>query len=273
MTTNDKKNSNPVTATINPTTGAITFTAPDAATEYDVAVTVTYPDASTDLAVAKVFVNKTYDPTKVDPHDPTYQDMFKTVTRTINVENPVTGNVDIHTQQVNFSRSKTIDEVTNEVLSYGAWTPAEGQWAEFDAPEFSGYTPSQAVVAAETVTADTADTTVTVTYKSNNGGNHNPGTNPQPGDHHNPGTNDHHNNGGNTNPGNNGGQPSNTNRGNGNNAGNNTETTVNSHNNAQNNKQALPQTGNTKNAAAVVGLGLASLTALFGLGGRKKKEN
>lgn len=273
MTINDKKNSNPVTATINPTTGAITFTAPDAATEYDVAVTVTYPDASTDLAVAKVFVNKTYDPTKVDPHDPTYQDMFKTVTRTINVENPVTGNVDIHTQQVNFSRSKTIDEVTNEVLSYGAWTPAEGQWAEFDAPEFSGYTPSQAVVAAETVTADTADTTVTVTYKSNNGGNHNPGTNPQPGDHHNPGNNDHHNNGGNTNPGNNGGQPSNTNRGNGNNAGNNTETTVNSHNNAQNNKQALPQTGNTKNAAAVVGLGLASLTALFGLGGRKKKEN
>ena len=270
MTINDKKNSNPVTATINPTTGAITFTAPDAATEYDVAVTVTYPDASTDLAVAKVFVNKTYDPTKVDPHDPTYQDMFKTVTRTINVENPVTGNVDIHTQQVNFSRSKTIDEVTNEVLSYGAWTPAEGQWAEFDAPEFSGYTPSQAVVAAETVTADT---TVTVTYKSNNGGNHNPGTNPQPGDHHNPGNNDHHNNGGNTNPGNNGGQPSNTNRGNGNNAGNNTETTVNSHNNAQNNKQALPQTGNTKNAAAVVGLGLASLTALFGLGGRKKKEN
>ena len=55
--------------------------------------------------------------------------------------------------------------------------------------------------------------------------------------------------------------------------GNNTETTVNSHNNAQNNKQALSQTGNTKNAAAVVGLGLASLTALFGLGGRKKKEN
>lgn len=158
-------------------------------------------------------------------------------------------------------------------MSYGAWTPAEGQWAEFDAPEFSGYTPSQAVVAAETFTADTADTTVTVTYKSNNGGNHNPGTNPQPGDHHNPGNNDHHNNGGNTNPGNNGGQPSNTNRGNGNNAGNNTETTVNSHNNAQNNKQALPQTGNTKNAAAVVGLGLASLTALFGLGGRKKKEN
>ncbi len=495
MTINDKKNGNPVTATIDANTGAITFTAPDAATEYDVAVTVTYPDASTDPAVAKVFVNKTYDPTKVDPNDPNYenmfttvtrdiittdpttgkdttntqkvtfgrtmtihgdgsapeygawevgtlespeaaqtvfmilaagtnhtsfvpggravfgsepinqipgytsevngspatevpkesalrngeptngttihvtyhkdgekptptegdvvityvdkknpshvlgttsvsgntgssvdvksaieknvpakwtldpdytipttaevpgaiqvplvhatktvkpsdpgvnpsnpddQDMFKTVTRTINVENPVTGNTDTHTQQVNFSRSKTIDEVTNEVLSYGAWTPAEGQWAEFDAPEFSGYTPSQAVVAAETVTADTADATVTITYKSNNGGNHNPGTNPQPGDHHNPGNNDHHNNGGNTNPGNNnGGQPTNTNHGNGNNAGDNT----NDHSNAQNNKQALPQTGNTKDTAAVAGLGLAGLTALLGLGGRKKKEN
>lgn len=43
--------------------------------------------------------------------------------------------------------------------------------------------------------------------------------------------------------------------------------------NSQNNKQALPQTGNTKNDAAVAGLGLASLLAMLGLGGLKKKRN
>ena len=35
----------------------------------------------------------------------------------------------------------------------------------------------------------------------------------------------------------------------------------------------LPQTGNTKNDAAVAGLGLASLLAMLGLGGLKKKRN
>ncbi|MFO9711807.1 LPXTG cell wall anchor domain-containing protein, partial [Lacticaseibacillus rhamnosus] len=43
--------------------------------------------------------------------------------------------------------------------------------------------------------------------------------------------------------------------------------------NGQNNKQALPQTGNTKNDAAVAGLGLAGLLAMLGLGGLKKKRN
>ncbi|MBM6812877.1 LPXTG cell wall anchor domain-containing protein, partial [Limosilactobacillus reuteri] len=43
--------------------------------------------------------------------------------------------------------------------------------------------------------------------------------------------------------------------------------------NGQNNKQALPQTGNTKNDAAVAGLGLAVLLAMLGLGGLKKKRN
>ena len=43
--------------------------------------------------------------------------------------------------------------------------------------------------------------------------------------------------------------------------------------NSQNNKQALPQTGNTKNDAAVAGLGLAGLLAMLGLGVLKKKRN
>ncbi len=96
----------------------------------------------------------------------------------------------------------------------------------------------------------------------------------------------HNNN--NTNPGNNGnnnGINNGTQNGNGNGVNNGTQNgngnkTVNTNvtdngngDNGQNNKQALPQTGNTKNDAAVAGLGLAGLLAMFGLGGLKKKRN
>lgn len=120
-----------------------------------------------------------------------------------------------------------------------------GTWAEFDAPEFSGYTPSQAKVEAETVNAETADQTVVINYTKTGNNNNNDG-------------NDNHNN-------------DNSNNGNNNNGNNgtNTNTTVN------NTKKAntLPQTGNEQNLAAVAGLALAGLTAMLGLGGLKKKEN
>ena len=221
----------------------------------------------------------------VTPTNPAYQDMFKTVTRTIIVENPLTEQEDTHKQAVQFSRSKTIDLVTNAVISYGAWTPATGTWDEFDAPVFAGYTPSQAKVAAETVTADTQDTTVVISYSSNGNpsqpGDHgtpaNPGqpgdhgtpTNPgQPGDHGtptNPGQPGDHGtptnpgqpsgNGTPTNPGNKNGQPSTNNNG------------------QKNTKQALPQTGDSNKASLVAGLGLAGLTTMLGLGGLKKKRD
>ncbi|MQB89455.1 hypothetical protein DN444_05920 [Lactobacillus reuteri] len=301
----------------------------------------------------------------VNPSDPVYADMFKTVTRTIKVNNP-DRMVDTTTQQVNFNRTKTIDEVTDKVISYGNWTLATGSakdWGQFNVPQLDGfisYVDGNAAkeVAEENVTADTADVTVEVTYKNsgNNGnnttpgddGNHNtnpgdngshntnpgdngshntnPGdngshnTNPgdngshntNPGDNGshntNPGDNGSHNtnpgdNGShNTNPGDNGSHNTNpgdngshnTNPGdngnhntNGNNNGINNGTqngngnkTVNTNvtdnsngDNGQNNKQALPQTGNTKNDAAVAGLGLAGLLAMLGLGGLKKKRN
>ena len=90
-----------------------------------------------------------------------------------------------------------------------------------------------------------------------------------PSDNHNtnPGDNGNHN----TNPGNNGnnnGINNGTQNGNGNKTVNTNVT-----DNGQNNKQALPQTGNTKNDAAVAGLGLAGLLAMLGLGGLKKKRN
>ena len=64
-----------------------------------------------------------------------------------------------------------------------------------------------------------------------------------------------------------------TDNGNGNKTVNTNVTNNGNGDNSQNNKQALPQTGNTKNDAAVAGLGLAGLLAMLGLGGLKKKRN
>lgn len=242
---------------------------------------VTMPKANETITINLVHATKDIKPNDpgVNPSDPAYTDMFKTVTRTIKVNNP-DRMVNTTTQQVNFNRTKTIDEVTDEVISYGNWTLATGSakdWGQFNVPQLDGfisYVDGNAAkeVAEETVTADTADVTVEVTYKNsgNNGNNTNPGDD---GNHNtNPGDNGNHN----TNPGNNGnnnGINNGTQNGNGNKIVNTNVTDNGNGDNGQNNKQALPQTGNTKNDAAVAGLGLAGLLAMLGLGGLKKKRN
>ena len=245
---------------------------------------VTMPKATKTITIYLVHATKDIKPNDpgVNPSNPVYADMFKTVTRTIKVNNP-DRMVDTTTQQVNFNRTKTIDEVTDEVISYGNWTLATGSakdWGQFNVPQLDGfisYVDGNAAkeVAEENVTADTADVTVEVTYKNsdNNGNNTNPGDdgnhNTNPGDNGNHNTNPGDNGNHNTNPGNNNG----TQNGNGNKTVNTNVTDNGNGDNGQNNKQALPQTGNTKNDAAVAGLGLASLLAMLGLGGLKKKRN
>ncbi|UXC66806.1 YSIRK-type signal peptide-containing protein [Limosilactobacillus oris] len=251
---------------------------------------VTIPNANETITIHLVHATKDIKPNDpgVNPSNPVYADMFKTVTRTIKVNNP-DRMVDTTTQQVNFNRTKTIDEVTDEVISYGNWTLATGSakdWGQFNVPQLDGfisYVDGNAAkkVAEENVTADTADVTVEVTYKNsgNNGnnttpdddGNHN--TNPGDNGNHNtnPGNNNDINNG--TQNGNNNGINNGTQNGNGNKTVNTNVTDNGNGDNSQNNKQALPQTGNTKNDAAVAGLGLAGLLAMLGLGGLKKKRN
>ena len=129
-------------------------------------------------------------------------------------------------------------------------------------PQLAGYTSyvdgtAATDVAAEQVTPETADVTVEVTYQAadhHDGGGNDGHTTPTTPDQHNNG------NGGNGNPG----------------------TPTNDHGNiiggrqsANNGQHAaqLPQTSDTKNIAAVAGLGLASLTAMLGLGGLKKKND
>ena len=271
---------------------------------------VMMPKANETITINLVHATKDIKPNDpgVNPSDPVYADMFKTVTRTIKVNNP-DRMVDTTTQQVNFNRTKTIDEVTDEVISYGNWTLATGSakdWGQFNVPQLDGfisYVDGNAAkeVAEENVTADTADVTVEVTYKNsdNNGNNTNPGddgnhnTNPGDNGNHNtnPGNNNDINNGtqnGNGNKtvntnvtdngngtqnGNNNGINNGTQNGNGNKTVNTNVTNNGNGDNSQNNKQALPQTGNTKNDAAVAGLGLAGLLAMLGLGGLKKKRN
>ena len=112
-------------------------------------------------------------------------------------------------------------------------------------------------------------TVTSVKEPDNPSDNHN--TNPGDNGNHNtnPGDNGNHN----TNPGNNNGINNGTQNGNGNKTVNTNVTDNGNGDNGQNNKQALPQTGNTKNDAAVAGLGLAGLLAMLGLGGLKKKRN
>lgn len=201
--------------------------------------------------------------------------MFKTVTRTINVNNP-DGTVDPTLQQVHFNRSETIDEVTGKVISYGPWSLADGSardWGEFDVPQLSGYTSyvdgnAAKQVNEEAVTPETADVTVEVTYKT--AGDYGDGDHGQtpsnPGDHNKPSNPGDHNTP--TTPGQNG-------NGQGNQTATNTGKpgAANSKNNKkgqENAKKTLPQTGNTKDTAALAGLGLLGLTSLLGFGKRKQ---
>lgn len=90
----------------------------------------------------------------------------KDVTRTINVHNP-DGTTDTTTQTATLSRTVTTDLSTGE-STYGDWST--GTWDSFTAPEISGYTASPASVSEQTVTSDTADTTVDITYSANSTG-------------------------------------------------------------------------------------------------------
>ncbi|WP_225432678.1 Rib/alpha-like domain-containing protein [Limosilactobacillus reuteri] len=101
-------------------------------------------------------------------------DMNQYVTRTIVVHEPGKDPVS-HDQTVHFTREDAngnagyTDPVTGEI-TWNAWhvagelNQANGTWAEFNAPTVKGYTPSQAKVAAEEITAETKDVTVDINY-------------------------------------------------------------------------------------------------------------
>lgn len=88
----------------------------------------------------------------------------KTLTRTIRVTNPVTGQTQTTTQKVTLTRTGMTDKVTGQT-TWGDWTT--GSWDKFDVPTVPGYTASTGSVPAQTVTSETVPATVEITYTAN----------------------------------------------------------------------------------------------------------
>ena len=97
----------------------------------------------------------------------------KTITRTINVTSP-DGQVTTTKQTVTLTRTGIKDLVTG-TTTWDGWST--GSWDEFDVSAILGYTPSQAKVDSETVTSDTKDQTINISYTPNSINTTNP-TNP-----------------------------------------------------------------------------------------------
>lgn len=251
--------------------------------DYTMLTTATVPGL---ITVPLVHTTKTVKPGDpgVDPSKPLYQNMFKTVTRTIKVHNP-NGTIDQILQQVQFNRSETIDEVTGQVISYGIWSlvaDSAPDWGEFYVPQLSGYTSfvdgnAATQVNEEVVTPDTADTTIEVTYqKADEPGHDDHGktpTNPDdhnkpadPGDHQKPVKPDDHSEPHTpVTPGHNGSdhhKPTN--------AGKIVPSKSSSKASQAENKQILPQSGNAQNVASIIGLGLLGFTTMLGIGALNK---
>ena len=96
-------------------------------------------------------------------HGVEVNDLNKTITRIIKVTTP-DGQTKTVAQTAKLTRTATVDEVTGEV-TYGNWTT--GEWTAYDVPSVAGYTPSQVKVNKETVTADSKDTAIAITYTPN----------------------------------------------------------------------------------------------------------
>ena len=94
-------------------------------------------------------------------------DFVKTVKRVINITDPQTNQTKTITQEVTFTRSGVLDEVTKG-LTYGDWSEdGKHTFDKIDVPTIPGYTPSQETINSLVVTPDTDSTTVNITYSKN----------------------------------------------------------------------------------------------------------
>ena len=96
-------------------------------------------------------------------------DFVKTVKRVINITDPQTNQTKTITQEVTFTRSGVLDEVTKG-LTYGDWSEdGKHTFEKVDVPTIPGYTPSQETIDSLVVTPDTDSnkTTVNITYSKN----------------------------------------------------------------------------------------------------------
>ena len=109
----------------------------------------------------------------IDPNNPftypsgyTEHDFKRTITRDVTITEPNQQPVVTH-QMVTFTRGGKYNQVTKQV-TYDAWSEnGSHQFAAVAVPVHKGYTPSQATVDAITVTPDSQNSTVYITYKKN----------------------------------------------------------------------------------------------------------
>ncbi|KAA8800676.1 LPXTG cell wall anchor domain-containing protein [Lactobacillus crispatus] len=179
----------------------------------------------------------------------------KKVTRTIKVTTP-DGQTKTIKQVVTISRHGDLDLVTGQI-AWQPWTTA--QWDVFKPAAIAGYTPSLAEVPAVTVDGETTDQTVDITYAA-------VATPAQP-EHQAPTVSDTTDAQQATNQkADSNAQPAVT-------VVTSQQTATAQQAESTTNNRRLPQTGNSHDASALAGLGLASLMGLFGLGGKRRKRD
>lgn len=119
-------------------------------------IIVTPETPTTDIPTGKV-------PGNPSKNYPTMGQLTVTPTRTINIKYP-SGEEQSIPQKVTFTRTAIFDEVTGEI-KYTEWrSQGSSQWANYQPVIVTGYVPSQKIVPAMTVNADTPNETVNITY-------------------------------------------------------------------------------------------------------------
>ena len=189
-------------------------------------------------------------------HDEKDPVQTKKVTRTIMVTTP-DGQTKTIKQVVTISRHGSLDLVTGQI-AWQPWTTA--QWDVFKPTAIAGYIPSLAEVPAVTVDGETTDQTVDITYAA-------VATPAQQG-HQAPTASDTPDAQQATNQkADSNAQPAVT-------VVTSQQTATAQQVESTTNSRRLPQTGNSHDASALAGLGLASLLmGLFGLGGKRRKRD
>lgn len=161
-----------------------------------------------------------------------------------------------------------MDEVTGDV-TYSDWTTAN--WDAYDVPTIDGYTASQSTVAAQSVDSSTEDTTVDVYYTQDS---QDTGTDT-------PADNDSHDNGSNSGEDNSGYTSTDSSTGSSETsqvesnapAETTANTTVSQPSKTQSSKNKLPQTGNSTENKAALGLGAMTLMAALSLLGFRRRRH
>lgn len=117
-----------------------TYVGTDVVTKFDDVVDTT-AKPSQYLVIHFAHATSTYNRGDKDlPDGVDSSQLTKSVTRKIIVHTP-DGNTSTITQTTTFGRTVTVDNVTGTV-TYGKWTPTDGEFDQYDIPQLEGYTSS-----------------------------------------------------------------------------------------------------------------------------------